>query len=31
MFTCGNVLLKIRGAAAHHNVNRLFIGLCSHE
>ena len=30
MFPRGDLLLKIRGAAAHDNMDGLFIGLCSH-
>jgi hypothetical protein len=30
MFIRSDFLLEIVGAAAHHNMNRLFVGLCSH-
>jgi hypothetical protein len=30
MFTRNDFLLKIAGAAAHDNMNCLFVGLCSH-
>src|SRR5262249_406858 len=30
MFTRNDVLLKIVGAATHHDMHNLFLGLCSH-
>jgi hypothetical protein len=31
MFTGSNLLSKILNAAAHDNVNCLFVGFCSHD